>query len=889
MSDTDLQLLARYSRDQAEDAFAEIVRRHVDLVYSAALRQVRSPQLAEEVGQSAFTDLARNADTLKPGTVLTAWLYQVTRRTAIDVVRRETRRQLRELIATEMNAMNAPETGWTHIEPLLDEAMSALDEPDRAAVLLRYFENKSLREVGQQLGVTDDAAQKRVTRAVERLREFFARRGVSVGAGGLVGGLSAHAVQAAPAGLGVTLSTAALLATAGLSAPAGASATAGVFAWAMQAARTKLGAGLAAVAVAGMATCFTLRTRHPADGSDATAAHPVVGSNPDQKQLPAGSAAGGANGVEKPHDPDPLALLMGVAKARQRIASGTVEYQHTVEQMFQPGRPMTNHLRLLARFEGAKLRFEQFDREYSYAYSADEAKQQEITKQADSMGREAAVQAGLLKPFESHHVAAYDGVAVMDYWESDGKAEHMTIDAPGRSASFLGNPRCLGLSSSTYVETTVEGCLGYADAKSFELAGEESVEGIPAWHVRVQSRSWGTLDFWIEVAHPERVLKRANGSDVVLSKYEGDASRDPLPVEVKIMTFRNGAPFMGEQFIRSNASYNVPMEPSSFTLSGLGIAKGTPVTDNRISRSIGYWTGTGLSEDLSPADATKAEGAPKLDEQVALLNYNPATPEAFDAAKWILLNTPDGAEVEKAAQVIRLWHARDTNLLGLCQSLERLRHRCSKELLAALLKENPSVDVRGNACFTLATLLKDEANYGQNKPATAQAEKQFERVIAEFGRVEQRGLPLAGLAQPELSELRRLTLGKPAPEIEGVDLEGQPMKLSDYRGKVVMLVFWASSASGASDHKKLAEYMAGKPFALLGVCIDNDLTKGKAEAEKSQITWPSFWDGRDGPISKNWNVQSWPNVWLLDRQGVIRYRDLRGRELRDAVEKLLGE
>ena len=184
----------------------------MNLVYSAALRQVRSPQLAEEVAQSVFTDLARNAGKLKPDTVLTAWLYQVTRRTAVDVVRKESRRQLREQIASEMNAMNATAPDWTHVEPFLDEAMHALDETDRAAVLLRYFENKSLREVGQTLGTTDDAAQKRVSRAVERLREFLSKRGVTVGASGLVVVISANAVQAAPAGLAATISTAAVLA-----------------------------------------------------------------------------------------------------------------------------------------------------------------------------------------------------------------------------------------------------------------------------------------------------------------------------------------------------------------------------------------------------------------------------------------------------------------------------------------------------------------------------------------------------------------------------------------------------------------------------------------------------------------------------------------------------
>src|SRR5204863_6073916 len=106
MHETNLELLARYTRQNAEDAFAEIVRRHIDLVHSAALRQVRAPQLAEEVAQSTFIKLARQAPQLAPDTILTAWLYQVTRREAIDVVRREARRQSREQIASEMNAMN---------------------------------------------------------------------------------------------------------------------------------------------------------------------------------------------------------------------------------------------------------------------------------------------------------------------------------------------------------------------------------------------------------------------------------------------------------------------------------------------------------------------------------------------------------------------------------------------------------------------------------------------------------------------------------------------------------------------------------------------------------------------------------------------------------------
>ena len=107
-----------------------------------------------------------------------------------------------------MNNMNATANDWTQIAPLLDDAMAALDETDRSAILLRYFENKNLREVGESLKISDDAAQKRVSRAVERLREFFSKRKITIGASGLAVLISANAVQSAPVGLAATISTA---------------------------------------------------------------------------------------------------------------------------------------------------------------------------------------------------------------------------------------------------------------------------------------------------------------------------------------------------------------------------------------------------------------------------------------------------------------------------------------------------------------------------------------------------------------------------------------------------------------------------------------------------------------------------------------------------------
>src|SRR5579862_9414601 len=138
----DWELLQDYLRNGAEEAFATLVNRHLDLVHSAALRQVRSPEAAQDITQSVFADLARSAHRLKPETVMPAWLYEVTRRAAIDLIRKEARRQSREQRVFEMTDMNQASSEWTYIEPLLDEAMESLKPIDRAALLLRYFQNK---------------------------------------------------------------------------------------------------------------------------------------------------------------------------------------------------------------------------------------------------------------------------------------------------------------------------------------------------------------------------------------------------------------------------------------------------------------------------------------------------------------------------------------------------------------------------------------------------------------------------------------------------------------------------------------------------------------------------------------------------------------------------
>ena len=216
MATDDMELVREYAAGQSESAFVALVERHASLVHSAAQRQVHDPQLAEEITQAVFIILARKAASLPPRTVLPSRLYRTTRFAASNVLKQEVRRQRREQEA-QMEAMAAQtESGqeWEQMSPLLDEAMAQLREQDRNALVLRYFQNKSLKEVGVEMGLEERAAQKRVARGLEKLRAIFTKRGIVLSAVAIAGAVSANSVQAAPAGLVVTVTAAAAKGTA---------------------------------------------------------------------------------------------------------------------------------------------------------------------------------------------------------------------------------------------------------------------------------------------------------------------------------------------------------------------------------------------------------------------------------------------------------------------------------------------------------------------------------------------------------------------------------------------------------------------------------------------------------------------------------------------------
>jgi thiol-disulfide isomerase/thioredoxin len=280
---------------------------------------------------------------------------------------------------------------------------------------------------------------------------------------------------------------------------------------------------------------------------------------------------------------------------------------------------------------------------------------------------------------------------------------------------------------------------------------------------------------------------------------------------------------------------------------------------------------------------------------------------------------------ERAIDLILANH-RDKELRPVCATVRFSKQ--SENFLRTLMAEGDSRELRAEACFRLGRLLSQKSEmclptsgaqllhvgvlakylYTREKEnldefladqdvgqLQSEALRCFELVISEYSDVPAiRGDESLGVrARREVYELKHLTVGAVAPEIAGSDIDGQQMRLSDHRGKVVLLVFWASwcgPCMGDVPHEnELHAKFVDRPFAIVGVNTDGAQEIAKGAVQENSIRWRSFWDGEEGPITADWNIRGWPTVYVLDQEGTIRFKHLRGEDLDEPLEQLVTE
>lgn len=214
----DAELLRQYSRTGAEPAFTEFVRRHLNVVYFAALRRtLGDAPLAQDVTQAVFAIAARKAGRLAGHGSLTGWMYMTTRNLAAKAMRKEeTRRHYENLAATDASGTTEPSSEWERLRPVIDEVLDEMPAADREAILVRFFQGRSYPDMGAALKISGDAARMRLERALEKLRRLLERRGIRSAAGALASALSAQGALAAPIGMAAAVSSAAITAAGGV-------------------------------------------------------------------------------------------------------------------------------------------------------------------------------------------------------------------------------------------------------------------------------------------------------------------------------------------------------------------------------------------------------------------------------------------------------------------------------------------------------------------------------------------------------------------------------------------------------------------------------------------------------------------------------------------------
>ena len=284
-----------------------------------------------------------------------------------------------------------------------------------------------------------------------------------------------------------------------------------------------------------------------------------------------------------------------------------------------------------------------------------------------------------------------------------------------------------------------------------------------------------------------------------------------------------------------------------------------------------------------------------VSEFMHIAQENPSTTAAENSLFWVVENSRRPDEQKAALEVIFTNHLESERMEQMCFRMLYARgDDAARERLEMVIDNTPHKKIKAVATYCLASFLRLNAKDDEDKDEYMSL---FQKVSDEYSDIEFRDRPISKMAEGAMFEAENLKIGDQVPDLEGEDLNGESFKISDYRGKVVVLDFWGhwcvQCRAKYAHQQSLIKKLADKPFALVGVNSDKDREQIREFVEAQDLNWRSFWNGNkgiNGPISTQWNITAWPSIFIIDHEGIIRHKKLQGpKHLESVITKLLDD